>query len=68
MLPNPYTRLDGGWHEIGEVDCRFNGPYAEQDGGPRWRGYNVGPREFSVGTQCLPSACVIVAGDPVEWL
>jgi len=38
-------------------------------GGPRWRGVNVGPREFAVGSQCLPVECSVVSGDvPQEWL
>jgi hypothetical protein len=69
MLPDPFKHsLDGGWYEGVEVDCKGIGPYGESDGGPRWRGFNVTPREYAVGVDCLPSACVIVAGDPVEWL
>lgn len=69
MLPNGWKGADGGWDETGTVDCRFGGPYAEQDGGPRWRGFNVGPREFAVGSECIPVECSVVAGDrPEEWL
>jgi hypothetical protein len=53
----------------GEVDCKFNGPYALEDGGPRWRGFNAGPREYAVGAACVPVSCSVVAGDvPSEWL
>ena len=69
MIPNGWKAADGGWDETGTVDCRFGGPYAESDGGPRWRGYNVGPREYSVGAACIPVECSVVAGDkPEEWL
>lgn len=69
MLPDVWKNSpDGGWVEVGEVDCKGIGPYGLEDGGPRWRGYNTTPREYAVGADCLPSACVIVSGDPVEWL
>lgn len=69
MLPDVWKNSpDGGWVEVGEVDCKGIGPYGLEDGGPRWRGYNVTPREYAVGADCLPSACVIVSGDPIEWL
>lgn len=69
MLPNCYTRPDGGWDDDAVVDCRGTGPYGEADGGPRWRGCNVTPREFSVGPSCLPVECSVVAGDrPEDWL
>jgi len=71
MIPD--GRLpDGGWLDDapeGAIDCKFNGPYGLPDGGPRWRGVNVGPREFAVGSQCLPVECSVVSGDvPQEWL
>ena len=28
--------------------------FARADGGPRWRGFNVTPREYAVGTACVP--------------
>lgn len=63
---------DGGWLDDapeGQIDCRFTGPFGLPDGGPRWRGVNVGPREYAAGTQCLPVECSVVAGDiPSEWL
>lgn len=73
MIPNGWGRAaDGGWCEEecgGPVDCRFGGPYAEADGGPRWRGFNVGPREYATGAACVPVECSVVAGDvPQEWL
>lgn len=69
----PDGRLpDGGFLDdapAGQIDCRFTGPYGTQDGGPRWNGINVRPREYAVGTQCLPVECSVVAGDvPGEWL
>ncbi len=70
MIPNGW-RADGGWceEECGVVDCRFGGPYGEQDGGPRWRGFNTGPREFATGADCVPVECGVVSGDvPFEWL
>lgn len=69
-IPNGW-RADGGWceEECGVVDCRFSGPYGELDGGPRWRGFNVGPREYSSGTACVPVECGVVSGDvPEQWL
>ena len=73
MIPNGWGRAaDGGWCEEecgGPVDCRFGGPYGEADGGPRWRGFNVGPREYATGAACVPVECSVVAGDvPQEWL
>ncbi len=58
MLPNGW-RADGGWceEECGVVNCRGVGPYGEMDGGARWRGCNVVPRDYAVGPDCLP----------VEW-
>lgn len=73
MIPNGWGRAaDGGWCEEecgGPVDCRFSGPYGESDGGPRWRGFNVGPREYATGAACVPVECSVVSGDvPQEWL
>jgi hypothetical protein len=70
MIPNGW-RADGGWCEedCGVVDCRFGGPYAEQDGGARWRGFNTGPREFATGSACVEVECGTLAGDvPQDWL
>lgn len=71
MIPD--ARLeDGGWDDnapAGAIDCLFTGPYGLPDGGPRWNGVNVRPREYAVGSQCLPVECSVVAGDiPHEWL
>lgn len=53
----------------GVVDCRGIGPYGLPDGGPRWRGFNVTPREYAVGAACVPVECGVAAGDvPAEWL
>ena len=73
MIPNGWGRAaDGGWCEEacgGPVDCLFTGPYAQQDGGPRWRGFNVGPTQYAVGAACVPVECVVVSGDvPEDWL
>lgn len=62
-------RACGVGDTCGEVDCKFAGPYALPDGGARWRGFNVGAREFAVGAACVPVSCSVVAGDvPSEWL
>ena len=77
LVPSPCMipdgRLpDGGWLDDapeGAIDCRFNGPFGLPDGGAQWRGVNVGPREYAVGSQCLPVECSVIAGDvPQEWL
>lgn len=55
VIPDCRT-ADGGWDERAErppVDCRGFGPWGELDGGARWRGCNVTPRRWAVGTQCL---------------
>ena len=69
MIPNGWKGADGGWDETGQVDCLFTGPYGLPDGGARWRGFNVGPREYATGGACVPVECSVVAGDvPQEWL
>ena len=76
MLPNCYVLSDGGWDDnAGEAghaaapNCRGIGPYGEADGGARWRGCNVTPRDFAVGPDCLPVECSVVSGDrPEDWL
>ena len=70
VLPNCWTLADGGWDDNAVVDCRGTGPYGEQPGGgPRWRGCNVTPVQFSTGTACLPVECSVVAGDnPIDVL
>jgi hypothetical protein len=76
MIPNCWGLPDGGWDdnagEVGHIpapDCKGVGPYGEMDGGARWRGCNVAPREWSVGSACLPVSCSVVAGDaPQDWL
>lgn len=70
FIPNGW-REDGGWCEesCGEVNCKGVGPYGELDGGPRWRGFNVGPRQFMQGPDCIPVECGVQAGDvPQDWL
>jgi hypothetical protein len=71
MIPD--GRLpDGGFLDDappGQIDCRFIGPYGTADGGPRWNGINVRPKDYAVGSQCLPVECSVVAGDvPGDWL
>lgn len=51
--------------DVGPVDCLATGAYGLPDGGPRWRGCNVLPREFAVGAECLPAACGTTAGEEV---
>ena len=60
---------DGGWDDNAVVDCKFGGPFGEQDGGPRWRGCNTGPSQYASGTACVPVECGVVAGDSLteEW-
>lgn len=66
--PGGYRACAAG-DTCGEVDCKFTGPYGLPDGGARWRGFNVGPREYAVGSACVPVECGVVAGDvPFEWL
>jgi len=57
---------DGGWDDTLVVDCLATGPYGLDDGGARWRGCNVTPTAYSVGSQCIPVECGVVAGD-VPW-
>lgn len=66
-LPNCYTGPDGAWDDNAVVDCQFWGPYS-RDGGPQWRGCNVGQAQYSTGNACLPVSCSVVAGDPLDWL
>lgn len=73
MIPNGWGReTDGGWCEeaCGQVDCLCGGPVTVvDDGTPRWRGFNVCPRQYAVGAACVPVECSVVAGDvPQEWL
>ena len=66
--PGGYRACAAG-DTCGGVDCKFTGPYGLADGGARWRGFNVGPREYAVGAACVPVSCSVVAGDvPQEWL
>jgi hypothetical protein len=59
----------GAWLDDGpEVDCRGIGPYGLPDGGPRWRGCNTGPTQFTIGSQCLPVECGTLAGDQIDVL
>lgn len=51
--------------DVGPVDCLATGAYGLTDGGPRWRGCNVLPREFAVGAECLSAACGATAGEEV---
>ncbi len=70
MIPNGW-RSDGGWceEECGIVNCKGVGPYGLPDGGPRWRGFNVTPRDYATGPDCVPVECGVQAGDvPSEWL
>lgn len=60
---------DAGWDDNAIVDCKFNGPYGESDGGARWRGCNTGPAQYASGAACVPVECGVVAGDDLteEW-
>lgn len=72
MMPNGWGHApDGGWgeDEFGEVDCKCGGPLGLPDGGPRWRGFNACPTQYSSGTACVPVECNVVGGDvPQDWL
>lgn len=60
---------DGGWDDNAVVDCRGVGPFGTADGGPRWRGCNVTPSQYTTGAACVPVECSAVAGDDLveEW-
>lgn len=60
---------DGGWDDNAVVDCRGVGPFGTSDGGPRWRGCNVTPSQYTTGSACVPVECSVVAGDDLveEW-
>lgn len=47
------------------VDCRFGGPYS-RDGGPVWRGCNVGRAEYAMGTQCVAAPGEVWMGNRLE--
>lgn len=68
LMPNCWTLADGGWNDDAVVDCRGTGPLGLEDGGPRWRGCNVGPAAYMTGAACYPVECSAVAGDPIEVL
>lgn len=68
---------DGGWDDnagdpghIAAPNCKFAGPYALPDGGPRWAGCNSLPAQYASGNACLPVESSVVAGDLInqEWL
>lgn len=62
-MPNCWVGDGGAWVDDAVVDCRFSGPFGTADGGPRWRGCNTGPVEYSSGSACVPTECGVVAGD-----
>ena len=68
VIPDCWTLPDGGWSDDAVVDCRGTGPFGLQDGGPRFRGCNVTPAQFSTGAACVPTECSIVAGDTIDVL
>lgn len=68
LMPNCYTGPNGEWDDNAVVACRGVGPLGLPDGGPRWRGCNVGPAQYMTGPACLPVSCSVVAGDPPDWL
>lgn len=59
----------GTWDDNAVVDCRGTGPYGDMQGNPRWRGCNATPREYAVGSACVPVECSVIAGDDLveEW-
>lgn len=68
VIPNCWTLSDGGWDDNTVTDCQGTGPFGLSDGGPRWRGCNVTPSQYSTGAQCVPVECSTVAGDPIDVL
>ena len=69
-IPNCWVGDGGTWDDNAVVDCqKMEEPFG---GGPkqsRWAGCNViNPGADAVGTQCVPSACTVSAGDPPDWL
>lgn len=68
VIPNCWTLGDGGWNDSAVVDCNGTGIYGTQDGGPRYRGCNVTPAQYSSGAQCIPVECSTVVGDPIDIL
>lgn len=69
VIPNCWTLPDGGWDDSAVVDCQGTGPFGTFPGGaPRWRSCNVGPAQFSTGSQCVPVECTVVAGDSIDVL
>ncbi len=68
VIPDCWTLPDGGWNDDAIVDCRGTGPFGLQDGGPRFRGCNVGPSQFMTGAACVPCECSIVSGDTIDVL
>lgn len=66
VVPNCWTLPDGGWDDNAVVDCRTT---AGSPWGDAYRGCNVLPGQYATGTQCVPVACSVVAGDsPPDWL
>lgn len=68
VIPDCWTLSDGGWDDNAVVDCNGTGPFGTQDGGPRYRGCNVTPAQFSTGAACVPVECSVVAGDGIDVL
>ena len=63
-IPNCWVGDGGAWVDDAVVDCQGTGPLGEfGTGAPRWRGCNVAPAQYTVGTQCVPVECTVVAGD-----
>lgn len=68
MMPNCWIGPDNAWVDDAVVDCKAGGPWAV-DNQPTWRGCNRIPGEYAVGTQCVPVACSVNAGDnPPDYL
>lgn len=69
VIPDCYTRPDGGWDDTAVVDCLRTQDVPGGGQVTRWAGCNVMPTSASSGTQCLPVECSVVAGDnPIDVL
>lgn len=64
VVPDCWTRPDGGWDDTAVVDCLGMGRF----GVPVWAGCAVMPASISSGTQCVPVECVVSGNEPIDVL
>lgn len=62
----PDCRIGQRWNDNAIVDCRATGRLGHRDGGARWRGCNVMPSAFAVGTACVAVECGTLAPDDMR--